>query len=212
MGLTYFKRFRMEIDLTRLDAQEPALPPGYHFRSWQPELLPAHAEAKYHSFRAEIDANVFPCLGDSDGCLRLMREISHKDGFLAEATWLAVYQPQPPVELELNDSWGRQFARREAQGGAGSVPEYCGTIQGIRDRSGFGAIQNLGIVPEHRGRGVGAGLMLKALQGFREVGLRRAFLEVTAQNEGAIKLYRRMGFCKARTVYKAVEITPFAVR
>jgi hypothetical protein len=49
-------------------------------------------------------------------------------------------------------------------------------------------------------------MLLMALEGFRRAGLRRAFLEVTAQNEGAIKLYRRLGFWKARTVYKAVEV------
>ncbi|HVC92045.1 MAG TPA: GNAT family N-acetyltransferase [Pirellulales bacterium] len=186
MGLTYFKRFRMEIDVNGVDPREPRLPWGYAWVDWQPELLPAHAETKYQSFRAELDANVFPCLGEFDGCVRLMQEICHKDGFLPGATWLITYDD--------GDS------------------TFCGTIQGIRDRTGLGAIQNLGITPEHRGQGLGTCLLLKALQGFRRAGLRRAFLEVTAQNEGAIKLYRRLGFSKARTVYKAVEVTPFALR
>jgi hypothetical protein len=186
MALTYFKRFRMEIDLTSVDPREAPLPPGYHLAAWDAGLLPAHAESKYLSFRAEIDANVFPCLGEYDGCVRLMQEISRKDGFLPEATWLAINDEGPG--------------------------EFCGTVQGIRDRSGLGAIQNLGIVPEHRGRGLGSALMMKALNGFRRAGLRRAYLEVTAQNDGAIKLYRRLGFAKARTVYKAIEVSPFAMR
>lgn len=186
MALTYFKRFRMEIDLTGLDMREPAVPAGYQLAAWDPALLPAHAETKYLSFRSEIDANVFPCLGEYDGCVRLMQEISRKEGFLPEATWLAVCEESPG--------------------------DFCGTVQGIRDRGGMGAIQNLGIVPEHRNRGLGSLLMLKALQGFRRAGLRRAFLEVTAQNDGAIKLYRRLGFIKARTVYKAIEVSPFALR
>lgn len=186
MGLTYFKRFRMEIDVGGAAPYEHRLPAGYRFIAWRPDLLPAHAETKYNSFRSEIDANVFPCLGDYDGCVRLMQEIAHKDGFLPEATWLVVYDD--------------------------GQSEFCGTIQGIRDRSGMGAIQNLGIVPEHRNRGIGSCLMRKALEGFRRAALRRVFLEVTAQNEGAIKLYRRLGFVKARTVYKAVEVSPFALR
>jgi ribosomal protein S18 acetylase RimI-like enzyme len=32
------------------------------------------------------------------------------------------------------------------------------------------------------------------------------YLEVTAQNQGAIRLYRRVGFAVIRTVYKAVEV------
>ena len=34
--------------------------------------LPVHAEVKYKSFREELDSNVFPCLGDREGCRRLM--------------------------------------------------------------------------------------------------------------------------------------------
>jgi len=182
MGLTYFKRFRMEIDLTR-SLPCPELAEGFVWVPWHGSLLEAHAETKYRSFRAEIDANVFPCLGDLSGCTRLMGEISRKEGFLPEATWLV--------------------AHRERNG----PYEYCGTIQGLRDRQGLGSIQNLGVVPEFRGRGLGKSLMLKALEGFRQAGLARAFLEVTAQNSGAVLLYRQMGFRKARTLYKVTEVT-----
>lgn len=183
MGLTYFKRFRMEIDLGSRLPGPLALSPGYRLVAWDDSLLEAHAEAKYLSFRDEIDANVFPCLGDFTGCHRLMQEIRAKEGFLPGATWLVEFRGNGNVEAEL-----------------------CGTVQGIRDQSGLGAIQNLGVTPEHRGRAVGSCLMLKALEGFQRAGLRRAFLEVTSQNSGAIRLYQRLGFAKVRTVYKAVEV------
>jgi ribosomal protein S18 acetylase RimI-like enzyme len=189
MGLTYFKRYRMEIDLTARTPAAPPLAPGYRLMPWHDSLLAAHAEAKYYSFRLEIDANVFPCLGDLEGCQRLMREIQQKDGFLPEATWLMAW-----------DASGREDVR------------YCGTIQGICDRSGYGAIQNLGVTPEHRERGVGASLLVAALAGFRRAGLRRAYLEVTAQNDGAIRLYRRLGFRKIRTVYKTAEAVSYATQ
>jgi len=180
MVLTYFKRYRMEIELARRLQVLP--PPGCRFLAWDASLVGLHAETKYESFRNEIDANVFPCLGECEGCHRLMQEITHKEGFLPQATWLMV-----------------------KDGPKGSI-RACGTVQGIRDRSGQGAIQNLGVVPDFRGQGVGSALLLKALEGFRSVGLGRAFLEVTAQNEGAIRLYRRLGFRKAKTVFKAVEV------
>lgn len=189
MGLTYFKRYRMEIDLTARAPLAAQLPAGYRLIPWHDSLVAAHAEAKYYSFRMEIDANVFPCLGDLEGCQRLMREIQQKDGFLPEATWLVAW-----------DGSGREEVR------------YCGTIQGICDRTGYGAIQNLGIIPEHRDRGLGAALMVAALAGFRRAGLRRAYLEVTAQNDGAIRLYRRLGFRKIRTVYKTSEAVSYATQ
>ena len=57
---------------------------------WEASLLEEFAEAKYLSFRTEIDSNVFPCLGELGGCRRLMSEIARKPGFLPQATWLAV--------------------------------------------------------------------------------------------------------------------------
>ncbi len=183
MGLTYFKRYRMEIDLVGRCFDPGPIPAGYRLVPWDESMLENHAETKYLSFRSEIDANVFPCLGELAGCYRLMHEIRHKEGFLPGATWLAA-----------------------AESSSAGDPEFCGTIQGIRDPSRLGAIQNLGVTPEHRGAGLGRCLMLKALEGFQQAGLTRAFLEVTAQNAGAIGLYQRIGFARSRTVYKAVEV------
>lgn len=183
MGLTYFKRYRMEIDLAGCDLRCPPRRPGYRYLPWNRSLIAAHAEAKYLSFREEIDANVFPCLGDLAGCRRLMNEIAQKQGFVPEATWLVVYSGPNRDQFE-----------------------ECGTIQGVRDRTGAGAVQNLGITPPHRNIGLGTGLLLRALGGFRRAGIHRVHLEVTAENQGAIDLYRRVGFRTAKTVYKASEV------
>ena len=114
MGLTYFKRYRLEIPLTGTLFDCPRLPPEYSFVAWHRSLLESHAETKYRSFCCEIDANVFPCLGERDGCRRLMDEIARRDSFVEQATWLLAYQPP-----------------------GHATPEYCGTIQGLRDRHGL---------------------------------------------------------------------------
>ncbi len=175
MPITYYKRFRMELDLDGSVAP-PILPPGFSWIAWEEVLLEQHAEVKFRSFANEIDASVFPCLGDRFGCRRLMREIRRKPGFLPGATWL--------------------IANREG---------FCGTIQGVMDRSMLGAIQNVGVVPDFRGLGLGRALIRRALVGFHLAGLRRAYLEVTAENCGAVMLYRGVGFRRAKTLYKAVD-------
>lgn len=180
MASTYFKRFRMEADLL-IPRRPPVLPEGYRLIAWNEALLDAHARTKYRAFCDEIDAVVFPCLGDLEGCRRLMREIRRKPGFLADATWL--------------------IARVVAPG----QHAWCGTIQGVVDKLGTGMIQNVGIVPGHRGRGLGSLLVQQAMNGFGRAGLRKASLEVTAENTSAARLYRRLGFRRARTVYKVVE-------
>ncbi|HEX4414947.1 MAG TPA: GNAT family N-acetyltransferase [Lacipirellulaceae bacterium] len=181
MSVSYYKRYRMEFDLRTRRPIPIFSPPGYQLAPWNRDLLADHAEVKYYSFRDEIDAGVFSCLGELDGCHRLMQEISLKDGFLPEATWLA-------------------------RSTTDSEPEPCGTIQGIRVAHKYGAIQNIGITPVHRGRGVGTALIFAALAGFQQMGISRVYLEVTAQNDGAVRLYRRLGFRRTKTLFKAVEL------
>lgn len=180
MQSTYFKRFRMEVDLTGVRTP-PALPPGYRFVPWNDALVDIHGRTKFRSFRDEIDATVFPCLGDLEGCRRLMREIRGKPGFLPDATWLI------------------------AHGTAPESLQWCGTIQGIGERGGTGMIQNIGVVPGHRGLGLGTCLIERALAGFRMHGLLRGSLEVTADNRRAVQLYQQLGFRRTRTVYKVVD-------
>jgi ribosomal protein S18 acetylase RimI-like enzyme len=182
MGLTYFKRYRMEVNLSAWQRPEWKLPRGYELLAWEQTDAEAHAEAKFLSFQGELDSNVFPCLATREGCLNLMREISCKRKFVPQATWLAVYR-------------GR------------GKSENCGTVQGILDGgTGYGAIQNLGIAPAHRGRGLGSALLCAALVGFRQLNVGRVYLEVTAQNEAAVRLYQRVGFARSRTAYRAVEL------
>ena len=183
LSVTYFKRYRMHFDLRGELPIEPEIAGPYEFRPWTPELIPQHADAKFHSFKYELDANVFPCLGQRDGCEGLMREIASRSGFVPEATWLVV----------LRDRRSGQTAN-------------CGTVQGINDQGLTGSIQNLGVVPEHRGHGLARGLLIRALQGFRSIGMDTASLEVTAKNDDAIRLYQRFGFRVIRTVYKSIEI------
>jgi len=152
---------------------EPSpLTAGYWPTPWQEHLLQIHADVKFHCFRGDLDGRLFPNLGDRIGCGELMASLRARDGFCSAATWLM------------------------------AGPEgYCGTVQGVLEgRSG--AIQNLGIVPEQRGRGLGAALLILALRGFARAGAVRCSLEVTADNAAAIGLYLRYGFRRTRVFYR----------
>jgi GNAT superfamily N-acetyltransferase len=173
----------MQIDLRNQKFELGKLPQNYRFHAWQTRHLSAHADAKYQSFRYELDANVFPCLADSEGCVRLMTEISNRQGFVPEATWLATY---------CCPETGRR--------------ENCATVQGIRDQFDVGAIQNIGVAQVHRGKGIGSIIVQYCLHGFQQVGVNFVTLEVTVQNKGAIRLYERIGFKIQKTVFKVVEL------
>jgi GNAT superfamily N-acetyltransferase len=195
MAVTYYKRFRMEIDLERVVLPEPTLPDGFAFVGWHPALLQRHAAAKFESFRAEVDSDLFPCLGDISGCLDLMSEIVQRASFIPQATWL--------ISAPAGCSDERGFDHSDD----------CGTIQGIVQMGGWGAVQNVGVAPEYRGLGLGRALIVRSLEGFREARVMRVYLEVTARNTAAVALYRSVGFRLTRTTYKAVNrpTAPFAV-
>ena len=183
MTVTYFRRYRLRDDLREGPLAEFETPVNYLLEPWSPRLLEDHAMAKYRSFQSEMDSNVFACLGDEDGCAKLMKEISCRQGFVPSATWLA------------------RFTDPET----GAV-ENCGTIQGITDQVDVGSIQNIGIVPNHRSRGLGRCLLNQSLLGFAKVGIKFVTLEVTSHNTGALRLYEKMGFRIIRTVYKSIDL------
>ena len=184
MPLTYYKRYRMEFDFRRGSLPAPELPEGYRWVPWHGSLRDAHANVKFSSFRNEIDSQVFVCLSDLPGCRRLMDDIADHEGFVSAATWMVCFE-------------GNVF----------HGPVMCGTIQGLRHTKCVGAIQNVGVVSEHRGFGLGRALIMRSLLGFHSVGVQRVYLEVTAANERAVQLYRELGFRLIRTRYREVETT-----
>ncbi|MBT5126192.1 MAG: GNAT family N-acetyltransferase [Planctomycetaceae bacterium] len=183
MTLTYFKRFQMELDLATWSSVEDesavVLAPQYRFLAWDEEDLPRHAKVKFQTFELEIDAHVFPSLSEYDGCHRLMTQITNRDNFVPAATWL--------VEFQSDEA---------------ACPIAVGTIQVLHDLENRGAIQNIAVTPDHRHRGIGTALVKRALSNLKSLNIPRAMLEVTAQNNGALRLYERLGFQIIRTVYK----------
>lgn len=184
MQVSYFKRYRMQIDLQEFgNIEEPVLPGSFQLHAWNDALIEAHAHAKFLSFQNEIDCNVFPCLGNADGCERLMNDISSRSGFVPEATWLM--------------TWTDPLTGRS---------QSMGTVQGIREQKDVASIQNIGITSQYRGMGLGTAIVKKSLAGFEKVGVRFVTLEVTANNSRAYRLYERLGFRILKVVFKSAEV------
>ncbi len=171
----------MEIELSQRSLDEPLLPHGYQWQAWSPEFLERHAAVKFHCFAHEQDGRVFRSLREQSGCQNLMEYISGHEQFIPESTWLLVHA----ADGRLED---------------------CGTVQGLAPTPDLGAIQNVGILPEHRRHGLGRALMLKALHGFQQIGITRVSLEVTADNQGAVQLYESLGFRLMKTLFREVDL------
>jgi ribosomal protein S18 acetylase RimI-like enzyme len=166
----------MEIALGWLSARKEA-PEGTRLVHWSRGQLNAHVDVMARSFDGAPDARLFRRLGSKQGCKAVMQEITQHLGFSTLATWTVEDETGP-----------------------------LGCIQGVRRDWQVGAIQNVAVVPGRQGQGIGTALISAACHGFRREGLRYTILEVTADNERAVGLYRRMGFAPRRQFLRAAEL------
>ena len=180
MGLSskHYKRLRMKLDLRR-PIEPPELPDGYQFVRWNRILQERHAQIQWCAFRGDLDGRLFQSLSSLGGCRRLLQNTIQHAQFAPDSTWLVQFQPEP--------AW---------------PAVDCAMVQGLVRPNATGAIQNVGVVPEHRGFGLGRAVLLRALLGFQLHGASQATLEVTAENEPAVRLYLSMGFEVSRVLYR----------
>src|SRR5262249_54494503 len=96
----------------------------------------------------------------------------------------------PPREAWGADAIGLQLA---LPGAFGLVDERGGMLLGciVADQA---EVLTLAVVPQARRRGIGAGLLQKAMALATERGGATLFLEVATSNAAALALYRRRGF------------------
>lgn len=79
---------------------------------------------------------------------------------------------------------------RVAGAGAGRIVGYA--IAGRAARRGF--LQRLAVDPDAQGCGIGTALVVDALDWARRRGVQRVMVNTQERNEGALRLYQRLGF------------------
>lgn len=57
-----------------------------------------------------------------------------------------------------------------------------------------GSINNYGVLPEHKRKGIGSKLMHQLLENCKDKRINKLFLEVRISNEAAISIYKKVGF------------------
>jgi len=103
---------------------------------------------------------------------------------LEELIFSVPFKKKDIEELYMNTSW-RFFVALDGDTVVGYISLYL-----IIDEK---EIVNVCVLPEHRGRGIGAMLVKCALEYERDK-TARVMLEVRASNDGAISLYKKFGF------------------
>ncbi len=103
-----------------------------------------------------------------------------------------------PADLEekLAEPWNREGGIRLHERD-GVIAGFCWTK--IHEAQGLGEIYAIGVDPDFHGQGLGVPMTASGLEWLTEQGLRTGMLYVEADNEPAIRTYRRLGFDVART-------------
>ncbi|WP_432666494.1 GNAT family N-acetyltransferase [Wukongibacter baidiensis] len=70
----------------------------------------------------------------------------------------------------------------------------------IQLTSGIGGIYGLGVLPEYRGKGFGRAILIMAIEKLREAKAREIMLQVAAENNNALGLYKSCGFVETSTM------------
>ena len=107
-----------------------------------------------------------------------------------------IFQEAPPVESTRNfiaqvlaKGWSQFYAVRGSQ-----VVGWCDVVRDERPgRTHIGRL-GIGILPDYRGRKIGARLLAATVADAFQKGMTRIELEVFAANARAIALYRKFGF------------------
>lgn len=128
----------------------------------------------------------------SPGVPRLRRATTHDDSAVMEVDHLA-FPPFWQLELGgLRDAIAATPRTRYRVGGQDRVIGYA--VTGRAGRRGY--VQRLAVHPDHRGRGLGAALVIDGLRWLRRWQVDQAVVNTQLDNGGALALYERLGFCR----------------
>ena len=122
-----------------------------------------------------------------------------------EAAFQQLWGHTPRSYEETKESrWKAEWFRADLS----LIAESDGAIVGVcinGQRFGDGYVEDLGVIPEWRGRGIAEALLRTSLVLFTDLGMQKAGLNVDSDNTtGATRLYERVGFANAYS-YNAYE-------
>lgn len=112
-----------------------------------------------------------------------------------EKIYIEMIEPPPldkvtQFQTSLIEKQGPIFYAVENQ----KVVGWCDIFPAENPRQNHRGSLGMGLLPDYRGRGLGTQLLLATLKRAQEFGLEKVELHVYTTNEGAIALYRKLGF------------------
>ncbi|MBH9551927.1 GNAT family N-acetyltransferase [Inhella gelatinilytica] len=117
------------------------------------------------------------------------------DAVAREQRFLALLEAPPLEHMQgfVSDNIARGIPHVVVRDGD-QVVGWCDLIPGWHHTLRHCASLGMGLLPTYRGRGLGEALFKACLARAADAGITRIELEARADNEAALRLYRRLGF------------------
>jgi ribosomal protein S18 acetylase RimI-like enzyme len=172
--LSVFERNFMRIDLRRAALGEGRVRRPMYLEKWSDHYQDAAAQLISTAYAGHVDSRINDQYRNAAGARRFLYNIVQYPGCGA------FYRPA-------------SYAAFEAGSG-----KLCGISLASLVAPECGHITQICVSPSVRGTGIGHALLRASLTMLRDMGCRSASLTVTAANEDAVELYKRVGFDIAR--------------
>lgn len=119
------------------------------------------------------------------------------DSVAREARYLALLEAPPLDRIQsfVSDNIARGIPQVVAHDGS-RVVGWCDISPGWHHALRHCGSVGMGLLPEHRGQGLGGELLTACIAKAPSVGITRIELEVRADNQRGIRLYERFGFVR----------------
>jgi ribosomal protein S18 acetylase RimI-like enzyme len=173
--LNLYERNFMRIDLRRAPLAEGKVRRPMYIEKWSDQYQDGAAQLIAAAYTGHVDSRINDQYRNPIGARRFLYNIVQYPGCGA------FYRPA-------------SFAAFEATTG-----RLCGISLASLVAAECGHITQICVSPAVRGTGIGHALLRQSLLMLREMGCRSASLTVTAANDDAVELYKRVGFEIKRT-------------
>jgi len=173
-GFSRHARLFMSLPLAGPASVRPPEMPGIELRRWSDDDYQGVAAVITAAYRSHVDSEINDQYRTLAGSLRFLNNIVRFPGcgvFDAEASLVALDR---------------------------ATRATIGVILCSRVKDDVGHVTQVCVLPEHRGRGIGEGLIAAAAAELKRRRFAALSLTVTEGNARAVELYRRMGFSVKR--------------
>ncbi len=180
-GFTAIKRHFLSFPLDQPhEEKELGSQPNFRVSRWENRFFFPVADVICNSYRDSTDYRLCHDYQSREGCIRFLNNLIKHPG-------CGTFSPKTSYVVLDSDE------------------QVCGVLLTSRISPDTGMIPQISVRSDRQGKGLGSYLLRTYFKDARESGLERITLSVSEANEGACRLYNRLGFQKTRDFHAFVR-------